>query len=129
MSALQMKKIIAIVGLVALLVPFYLYITRVPLGSGYLGPISLSVPQYKTNALGQVTATVAITNAGSHVIRFAVGTQVLRNSVWVDSVSGTANDFNLSIDSDPLISPHSEKTVSVAISRIPAAPWRVYVMC
>jgi len=124
-----MKKIVAVVGLLSLLELTYLYFARVPLRSGYLGPVRLSVQQFKTNALGQVTATVAINNGGPHVIRFAVGTQRLQNSEWVDSVSGTPNGFNLSIDPDPLISPHSEKSVSVAVPGRAPGTWRVYAMC
>jgi hypothetical protein len=86
------------------------------------------VQKYKSNALGQVTAVVAITNGGYHVIRFALGTQILQSSNWVDSVSGTSDDFDLSIDRDPLLSPHGERVVSVAIPAS-TAPWRVYAMC
>src|SRR5947208_1168699 len=100
-----MKKVVIIVGLVLLLALSYLYLTRAPLRSGYLGPVSVSVQQLKTNALGQVTATVTVTNAGSHMIRCAVGTQVLRGSEWVDALSGTSNSLNLAIDADSLISP------------------------
>jgi hypothetical protein len=75
-----------------------------------------------------VTAMVAITNGGSHTIRFAVGTQMLQNSGWVDLVSGRSNHFNLSIDPDPLILPHAERVVPVGIPAT-TSPWRIFAMC
>ncbi len=122
------RTIVAIVCLVALLIVTALYVTRVPPRGGYLGPVAVSVQQYKTNGLGQVTALITITNGGSHIIRFAVGTQTLQNSGWVDSVSGMSNHINLSIDPDPLMSPHSERAGAVDIPAT-TLPWRVYAMC
>jgi hypothetical protein len=122
------RKLIAVICLVSLLVGRALYVRRTPLRGGYLGPVAVSVQQYKTNALGQVTAMVAITNGGSQTIRFAVGTQMFQNSGWVDSVSGMSNHFNLSIDRDPLILPHAERVVTVGIPAV-TSPWRIDAMC
>jgi hypothetical protein len=122
------RKIIAIVCVFLLLVVTPFYVMRIPLRGGYLGPVAVSAPQYKTNALGQVTAMVAITNGGSHTIRFAVGTQMFQNSGWVDSVTGLSNHFNLSIEPDPLVPPHAERVVPVGIPAT-TSPWRVYAMC
>src|SRR3954463_12355848 len=58
-----------------------------------------------------------------------VRTQRLRDSIWVDSASGTTNSFTLNIDSDPLIPPHSERAVSVTVPAPAPGPWRVYAWC
>jgi len=80
-----------------------------------IGPVTVSVQQYKTNALGQVKAMVA------------VGTQMRQVSGWVGSVSNTSNHFNLSIDPDPLLSPHAERVVPVLITTT-ASQWPVCAM-
>lgn len=122
------RKIIAIAFFASLLVASLFYLVVVPLRRGFLGPISISAPQCNTNAFGQVTATVTITNGGSHTIRFAIGTQVLRSSNWVDAASGESNHYNLFVDPNPLIAPQSERVVAVGIPAT-TSPWRIYALC
>jgi hypothetical protein len=120
-------KIIVIAGVFLLVTATYFYITRVPLRGGYLGAVSVALQGYQTNQQGQLTALIDVTNGGPHVIRFAIGTQVLQYSNWVDSVSGLSNHSTMSIDPNPLLSPGANRTVSVMV---PAAPttWRVYML-
>ncbi len=97
---------------------------------GLSGPVSVSVQGYKTNQTsGQVTTIFAITNGGPHDIRFAIGTQIRQSSGWADSVSGSSNQFNLSIDSDPVIL--ADEAIGWCLWEFPATafPWRVYALC
>ena len=122
------RKLAVVVVAVLLVVSAALYVVRVPLRGGYLGPVSVSVQGYQTNATGQVTALVAITNGGSHIVDVAVGTQLLRTSGWVDALSGMSNRFSFTIVLNPQLAPGSNRVVSVAIPAPPSS-WRAYVMC
>lgn len=113
--------------LIAVVAATLLYVVFVPPRGGYLGRVGLSVRQYQTNALGLVTAMVAITNGGPHTIRLTFGTKVQQKSGWLDPVTGRSNHLNLIPVPDPLM-PAAGKVVEIDIP-VTTLPWRVSAMC
>lgn len=124
----NMKRRIAIVVCVVLLVLLSALYVRTPVRKGYLGPIGVTVQGYQTNIAGQVEALVAVTNGGSRIVDFGVGTQLQQPTGWADAVSGTRNNLNLTIEADPKLAPGSNKLVSVVLPASPS-PRRIYVLC
>jgi hypothetical protein len=111
------RKLYLLVCSVLLLVTTCLYVLLTPPRTGCLGLVTLSVVGYSTNALGQLTATVAITNEGPHMISFEVGTQVLQGAQWVDSTNNISTPAAVTL-------PKKQVVVSV-FTPAPHAVWRV----
>jgi hypothetical protein len=82
----------------------------------------LSIQHLETNDESETVAVVAITNAGSYVLRFGLGTEVKRVGKWQDPPDGRSFAF----DSDPIL-PSTARVVRVAVPH--RDPCRVVALC
>jgi hypothetical protein len=89
--------------------------------------VLVSLRGYQTNTFGQREALVAITNAGSHVLQIATGTEIRSSSGWEDPSSIT-NHTTLTMDVDPILRPGTGRFFAVVDPQA-GAPWRAFAFC
>lgn len=97
-------------------------------GAVLLGTVSVAVRGFETNAFTEeVTALVAVRNSGQQVLEFGHGVQIRAAQGWAHT-NGNPQQFRLTAEDDSMLTPGSERLVSVVRPSF-GVPWRVVAVC
>jgi hypothetical protein len=119
-----MKRVIRIAIIVG--VTFFLGILCLIFVRGWTAnadTVSISLRGYQTNASQQREALVSITNRGSYIVQFIMGTEMRTEAGWVDSLTRTTNRIPIRLNAAPILRPRTERVVAIPIPYRPG-PWR-----